>query len=353
MSKVNHKKIYQKYKSRQNTKNLQKRQAIVTFSDSDSDNELPIPYLNQPEIEFYSDEEHEVNMIVEQKKNKFRRPMPNRNKAKQFKPRPPTGVRKLRPMPPSVKNTVKRPFPRRFRPIPAQSLQETASATTDENQQQNEIDHINEEKGEEENVLNNDVFEEEEDEEEEADCRVAICYFIEKKIVSKFNNSKMSLNFTKGSTSILSNVFEPKKDCYDVEINNQKYCILIDDNYCSFSLKKNSKTGETIFTMSYSSSKESNKSKICTLNFFQEIPNAPNVVHNVPPTLNANGDVVNFFGHRQVIPSSNNMLFLDKDGYELLAVMRISKTSICLEVSPDIPEEIVYVIGISAFLNQK
>ncbi|OHT09985.1 hypothetical protein TRFO_20980 [Tritrichomonas foetus] len=357
------------------TKNLAKKSAVIEFSDSESDHEMPIPYLKGESSESFSDEEFELSNPSKKAENKkFRRPIPKSSQQKpkapseltasakvNFKPQPPTAPK----IPVSEKRGFSRPLPGRRRGAPNHEEevqqneqdnipgnQELPPQTSDnENKLESEVTSQSEKLNEEDTINEQLIEKENAKSEEEIERPPSICYFMEKKVISKIGKGKVSLTLTKGSVSLFSHVFDMKEEYFSFESHDETFTMMMENTFSSNSLRKGNRNGPEIFSILYSPAKNPVKHKICVLHFFEKFQFIPTRVQNLPPKLAADGTVVNYFGHRQVIPSVKNMLFLDPNRNEILAVMRISKTSICLEAAPEIPEEIIFVIGISAFLN--
>lgn len=179
----------------------------------------------------------------------------------------------------------------------------------------------------------------------------SICYFMDRKIVSKFTKNKLCMTLTKGCNTVISQVFDIHDESFKITYKDQSYTILMESSQCSFSLRKGESYGDEVFSVLYNTTKNAVKPKNCVLRFFVKVQGLPNRLQSVQPSPNAEGEAKISFDHRQVIPSIKNMKFLDENQKEILAVMKIGKDQICIEALSIFPEEIIFVIGVAAFLN--
>ena len=208
----------------------------------------------------------------------------------------------------------------------------------------------------EENIQNQDSIpltheEEQPIKDDQEEIPQSICYFIDRKVISKFPKNRLCITLTKGCYSVISQVFDIRDESFQITFKNQLYTILLENSYCSFSLHKGESYDDEIFSILYNTTKNAIKPKNCVLHFFTEVQGLPNRIQSVKPNQNSEGESIIRFGHRQVIPSIKNMKFLDENQKEILAVMKIGKDQICIEASSLFPEEVIYLFGVAAFLN--
>lgn len=187
--------------------------------------------------------------------------------------------------------------------------------------------------------------------EESTEPPQSICYYMDRKIVSKFTKNKLCMSLTRGSFSIISQSFDVRDESFQITYANQRYTILMESTQCSFSLRRGESYGDEIFSILYNTTKNAIRPKNCVLHFFVKVQGLPNRLQSVQPESTIDGEAKISFDHRQVIPSVKNMKFLDENKKEVLAVMKIGKDQICIEALSNFPEVIIYTIGIAAFLN--
>lgn len=179
----------------------------------------------------------------------------------------------------------------------------------------------------------------------------SVCYFMERKIVSKFTKNKLSMTLTRGCYSVISQVLDARDESFKIMYDGKPYTILMESSQCSFSLRRGESYGDEVFSILYNTTKNAIRPKNCVLRFFIKVDGLPNRIQSFQPEFNSDGEAQISFGHRQVIPSVKNMKFLDENQKEILAVMKIGKDQLCIEALSSFPEEIIFVIGVAAFLN--
>lgn len=374
------------------------KRLTIEFSDSDSGNDLPIPYLREEESE-YSDEDFQANSRPTFIRKGFRRPIP-RGANSQIRR---SLTQQQFSLPNSRPPIPKQPAPPQNRPGFVRHIKTRSQLTAEQNAEKKEInspqnthetDNNNSDNSYEESsseyseqntipIDNNnetdqpmtsgsvspvksvpsfnnpDLFNTENDTNVNsplADSSLLtstepVCYFLEKKFISKMMKHKVAFTLRKGSASIISVIVNTHSESVQMNYEDQLYTILMESSQNSFSLRLGQSYGDEIFSILYSVSIVPYRHKYCVLRFFKKIQNVPIRLQSQIPKLKANGELEVSFGNRQAIPSIKNMIFLNDKKEETLSIMKIAKTTLCIEVPPEIPATIVFIIGLSAFLN--
>lgn len=180
-----------------------------------------------------------------------------------------------------------------------------------------------------------------------------VVYYLQKKVCSIFNRKKISFTLTNDNKFIIEQTIDIKKGSTQFK-TNQTYFINFTSGKNIFNMKQDNSSGNKFMTITYLIEDEPFKHKMCQILFHTTIPGLSNQLMNIPPKINSKGKAILPFGKRKVLPSTKNMIFIDPNkSYqnEIMSIMKVSKSTISIEAISILPEEMIFVIGVSSFLN--
>lgn len=181
-----------------------------------------------------------------------------------------------------------------------------------------------------------------------------VSYHIEKKSKGLGFGGADTFTVTLGSAIVAKIAVRTDSKNLSIQMENFNGVVAVESKDHTYYLRENSVTGQDICTVRYMKAPYDPAIRACYVYLHKPLyGEGPTVIRSKQPTVNKRGVKCLNFGKRAVIPSMKNCLLVDDDGNEYAAVMRTTKTSMCVDVIPEIPPYCAVVIGVSAFVCRK
>lgn len=181
-----------------------------------------------------------------------------------------------------------------------------------------------------------------------------VSYHIEKKSKKLAFNGTETFTITLGSGIITKVSMRPDSKQISIQMDGFNGFMAVEAKDHTYYLRENSVTGHDICTVRYMKAPYDPTLRACYVYLHKPLyGDAPTVLRSKQPTVNKNGVKCLNFGRRAVIPSMKNCILVDDAGNEYAAVMRTSRTSMCVDVIPEIPAYCAIIIGVTAFVCRK
>ena len=346
---------------RNNIKNKRNvKPAKVVFSDSEDDID-PIPLLKKARNDILSssdgsfDEKYEARPIKPKPKRPTgslrrpllnnRRPIPNRTKpAQRFKPTPP--------------NKAKVPIFENNEPqIEKSTNSDESNNHPSQTQSSISSDHevveeqpIKKLPNSPQSQLKKEIsLPEEIDIFQMPKSTYIITKTVPTKLSKKITISLSQQNGENPQNNIIQCSFELKDKITYFE-RNQKCAILFANKFRTFGLRKNDQFGEELMSTQFSDVKKPVPHRKCVVHFFINNIGLPRVIKNKIQDKNSLKNSKD--KNDKYFASTKNLVFENNKNQEIIIVRRISKTELKITSVPTIPEEFIFLLGLSVFISK-